>query len=273
MGRAVDWRYPSNRAVVFLAAAGVLLGTWGSLLQSPEVGAAAVRGLLHGLLVFFAWGTAREIDPARHVTSVIAGALTCIAGIFIAESPDLTAHVLLLGAALMGTRLVSESVGGSPKVWDAPMLFLPAWIGLVDYRLATVGMAYALILVAKGLLMGAATPLVVGSLGLLVATLIQQGVLGSPAIPVVTPEGAMVGVIVSGIALLVFAGPLGRLPDADGHPVTLKPWNVWLARLTFWLLAMLAALAMVPGLPVLAIAIAIPLGALVFGKGPVVSAA
>lgn len=128
MTRPFDLRYLSNRLVLLgTPASGVVAGAV-TLLRTGSIAEAASVGFWVGGSFFVAWAVARELDPDRPVTAVIAA---CVAPwAIVVARPDLLASavVLLVARAVAGTTgrwmrwadvVLFTAVGGSSLVDDA----------------------------------------------------------------------------------------------------------------------------------------------------------
>ena len=80
IGRPIDLRYPTNRAIALLTLAVTAGGALARLLGGEPVGAGASWGLSAGLTLFLGWALGRELDPA-HDLSAFVGAGLALAGV------------------------------------------------------------------------------------------------------------------------------------------------------------------------------------------------
>ena len=121
IGRPVDARYPTNKAVLVLLLVALLSGIgwgWG---EGLDLATALLRGVALAVTVFGSWALGRELDPDRNATAFIAAALA-VAAVVLFGTADLWALML----AIPLTRIVSRTVGPAAKTTD-----LLAVLGLV----------------------------------------------------------------------------------------------------------------------------------------------
>ncbi len=121
VGRPVDPRYPSNKAVLLLMLAALLAGIAVGWFEEQDLTAALLRGLALAATVFGSWALGRELDPDRNSTAFIASAVA-VAAAFMLGTADL--WTLMLAIPL--TRIVNRTVGPAAKTSD-----LLAVLGLV----------------------------------------------------------------------------------------------------------------------------------------------
>lgn len=121
IGRPVDARYPSNKAVLLLMLVALLAGIGWGWFEGLAPTAVLLRGLGLALAVFASWALARELDPDRNATAFIAAALA-VGGVVLLGTADLWTLTL----AIPLTRIVNRTVGPAAKASD-----LVAVLGLV----------------------------------------------------------------------------------------------------------------------------------------------
>lgn len=122
IGRTLDFKYVSNRLVVYLSLGGLIIGSGIQWLQGRGAAAALFWGFRAAAAVFLAWALARELYPARHPPAASAAGLSltiiCLLGL-----PDLG----LLFWLLIGIRILNRTTGLKPKLFD---LMFYALLGL-----------------------------------------------------------------------------------------------------------------------------------------------
>lgn len=105
IGRPVDPRYPTNRAVLVILPLAALAGAGITWLSGGGLEAALVAALMFALVTFGAWALTREIapddDPAAFIAMVFG-----LAWIFLGAD-----SVLLVFVALLLARVVNRSTG------------------------------------------------------------------------------------------------------------------------------------------------------------------
>jgi hypothetical protein len=122
IGRPVDPRYPSNRALIVLL-----------------IAVAVVTHSFHPpLAVFFAWALCRELDPDHDGSAFVAAGLTLLA-MFRWRQPDTSILFWLLCAV----RVVNRTVGLAPTWIDSTILLALAWCTHQPGLLALTALAFA----------------------------------------------------------------------------------------------------------------------------------
>lgn len=122
IGRPVDPRYPTNRAVLVILPLAALLGAGITLVRDGGVVAALVAALVFVLVTFGAWALTRELAPDDDPAAFIAMAL----GVgWIGLGAD---SVLLVFVALFLARVVNRSTGLMLRPLDSVLVFaLTVW--------------------------------------------------------------------------------------------------------------------------------------------------
>jgi len=129
IGRPIDPRVPTNRAILILVASSFAFGSiaWGAL--GAPWSDALLRGLSLGGAVFFGWALARETDPDRAFSAFFA-AVGAGAGTILLGNP----HFLLVLWLLLSLRFVNRSTGVAPGVLDWGALYgLKLWLGFAAH--------------------------------------------------------------------------------------------------------------------------------------------
>lgn len=121
VGRPVDARYPSNKAVLLLMLVALLGGIGWGWFGGLGLVSTLLRGLTLAGTVFGSWALGRELDPDRNATAFIAAAFAVGAVVLFG-----TADLWTLMLAIPLTRIVSRTVGPAAKTSD-----LLAVLGLV----------------------------------------------------------------------------------------------------------------------------------------------
>ncbi|MBN1857653.1 hypothetical protein JW848_00420 [Candidatus Bipolaricaulota bacterium] len=176
LGRSLDLRFASNRAIAILIVASWWVGFLNWWLLGRSAGIAALDALRVAGTVFLAWAIGREADPDRNASAFVAVPFA-VAGSFVLGSPDL---VLLLWI-LLAVRLVNRTVGKAAS-WgdDAVLAILAAFLVWRGY--GSVGWV-----TAAALAVDAALPLprkvhLVGA-GIVVAAMVPLWILHRPVLP------------------------------------------------------------------------------------------
>lgn len=122
IGRPLDPRYPTNRAVLVLLPALAMAGASIVLLAGEGWMAALAAGLMFMLVAFGTWALTRELAPDDNPAAFIAIALG-IAQVFAG-----TDSVLLVFVALFLVRIVNRTTGLAPRPLDSlAVLGFAAW--------------------------------------------------------------------------------------------------------------------------------------------------
>lgn len=224
--RRLDPTYPTNRAIILLAAAaGTALSAY-RLLSGSSWLQGGVDGAVAGFATFFAWALCRELDPDHEMSAFVSAAGAMVAAMLL-DHPDLLALVWLLTTM----RVVGRPVGVPATILDVvSVMGLGTWLSLRgDWGYGAVTAA-ALFLDGhlpapprrRTALAAAQTALV-----LVVATARgashPQGRIG-PAIL------AVLAISVSFVPVMVASRRLASLADATGEP--LSPHRVQAGQLT-----------------------------------------
>jgi hypothetical protein len=236
VGRAVDVRYPTNRAIVLLAAAVTAGGTGVRLAGDEAVLDALGWGVRAGLAVFFAWALARELDPDHDLAAFVAAGLM-VAGLFSFDLPDLLAMLWWVVAL----RVVNRSTGLPARILDsAGLLGLGAW--LAWQRGWPYGLWTAVAFLIDGLLPAPRRRHLALAGAMVVITGVVVVVQGSPARmgdlpwPMVAAIGATT--LLFGV-VMVTTRRLRAVCDYTGAPLEL--WRVWAGQGVALVAALLGA--------------------------------
>lgn len=128
IGRPIDRRHPTNRAIAALTLGVALVDGLVRVLAGSPPPQAFVGGLVVAAAFFLAWALAREIDPDHDVAAFVAAILSVVASLGL-ERPDFAAIFLVL----LGLRIVNRSVGPAAKPGDTVFILLlvalAAWRG------------------------------------------------------------------------------------------------------------------------------------------------
>jgi hypothetical protein len=124
IGRSLDPRYPTNRAITLLTVAVGAVGTVSRLLIGLDLISSILWGLAAGFAVFFAWALARELDPDHDLSAFVAAGLMLL-GLLLFELPTL----LPLLWMLVLLRIINRTAGPPAKIWDSlSLLGLGGWL-------------------------------------------------------------------------------------------------------------------------------------------------
>jgi hypothetical protein len=127
IGRPVDRRYPTNRAIAGLTLAVAILGFAMRRLTGTHPLEAFTGGLVLAIGFFLAWAIARELDPDHDASAFVAAGLSLIPQTMLGR-PDL-AGVLLI---LLLLRIVNRTVGPAARPLDT--IGILALVGVAVWR-------------------------------------------------------------------------------------------------------------------------------------------
>ena len=127
IGRPVDRRYPTNRAIAGLTLAVAILGFAIRRLTGTHPLEAFTGGLVLAIGFFLAWAIARELDPDHDASAFVAAGLSLIPQTMLGR-PDL-AGVLLI---LLLLRIVNRTVGPAARPLDT--IGILALVGVAVWR-------------------------------------------------------------------------------------------------------------------------------------------
>lgn len=147
IGRPLDSRYKTNRAVLFLMPVAVVVYgglAWFGGADGKGVALAAVGG---PLVVFGCWALGRELSPDDNPGAFI-GMSFAFAGFILLND----ASLLLPFVALFLVRIVNRSTGLKAKVGDSVLVLLLCFAGIYSLHSPLLGLVAALAFVSDALL-------------------------------------------------------------------------------------------------------------------------
>jgi hypothetical protein len=128
IGRVLDPRYPTNRAVLILVPVAALVATIVALARGHEGLALAGPALGAAGTAFGSWALGRELAPEDNPAAFISMALAVAVYLWIAHT-----SVLLLILAVMLVRIVARPVGPPARVTDSiGVAALAGWVMLAN---------------------------------------------------------------------------------------------------------------------------------------------
>jgi len=124
IGRPIDFKYKTNRAISFTTIAVVLVAS----IVRVATGSALLDGMVWGgkagLAVFLTWALCRELDP-EHDLSAFVGAFLLLGSVPWVGLPSL----LLLFWMLQASRIVNRTTGAPATILDSLVLLaLATWL-------------------------------------------------------------------------------------------------------------------------------------------------
>jgi len=236
LGRPIDPRFPTNRAIVVPALVVAIAGTLFRLLSGAALLESALWGMGAGFVVFLTWALGRELDP-DHDLSAFVGAGLVLIPLLLFDTPSL----LLTFWLLLLLRIVNRTGGLPARPLDSlAVLGLGAWLTWQGYWMAGLTTAAAFLL--DGLLSPPLrTQRFVSGLAF-VATLVLSIFHGDMAMESgATMPVAVSSVLMAGLFLVVIVTSREVQAVGDATGVPLNPRRVQaghiLALLTVLLLA------------------------------------
>lgn len=218
LGRAFSFRYPNHRWVIVIATLTGALALGLALASGDPLTTALGRGFNGGAAAFVAWVLARELDPPRQWTGLLAAGLGGLASVLIGPLP-----ILAGGFLILPLRLVNHAAGFRSNPGDSLAVALSGLLVMLLTSEWLLGAATALALALDGVLDSKQQGrqwawAAVTALG----TLLYLFVLGWPALS--TPSAPEFGI--AGLAILFSLLRLARRrdqgPDDRGRPVIFR---------------------------------------------------
>lgn len=114
IGRPLDPKWPSNKAVLILMPLALLAGVIWTLFQGQGLQTALLNGLVFALAVFGSWAMGRELLPDDHAAAFVGMAMAFLACLSF-QSPGL----LLIFTTLGLVRIVNRSSGLAARWGDS----------------------------------------------------------------------------------------------------------------------------------------------------------
>ena len=139
IGRPIDPKYPTNRAILVLMAVAALIAGGVALVQGVGLGASATRALQAFLVVFVCWALGREMAPDDNSAAFVGTVLA-----FIALWWWPSASLLLLFTALALSRIVNRSTGLTARLGDSVIVTALVIWTMVSLQSPLAGVAAAL---------------------------------------------------------------------------------------------------------------------------------
>jgi hypothetical protein len=244
LGRSIDPRYPTVRAIMLLAVAVAGAGALLHLLSGTSLLESVGWAIGAGLVLFLTWALGRELDP-DHDLSAFVGVGLAIIGLWLIETPSLLVVLWLL----LVLRLLNRTVGLPARPLDSLGVFgLGAWLAWQGDWL--IGLLTAAAFLLDGLLSSPLRYHLVAAALSLVTTAILTTLSGAAALEGGPADGADLAAslapsvavaAVAGLFLVVIATSreVRAVGDANGEP--LNPRRVQAAQVLALLTALLAA--------------------------------
>lgn len=143
LGRAVDWDYPTNRAITLVCGGVLVVVALFHLFAGAGLDAVWIA-LSAAMATFFGWAITRELDPDREYAAFL-GAAFALLLVLLLPGVDLAAQFWLL----LVLRLANGTPGRTPRIFDQVIvLSLTAWGAIHGHP--EVGLWAALAIVVDG---------------------------------------------------------------------------------------------------------------------------
>ena len=127
IGRPVDRRYPTNRAIASLTLVVAILGFAIRRLTGTHPLESFLGGITLAIGFFLAWAIARELDPDHDSSAFVAAGLSLIPGFILGRS-DFAAALLVL----LALRIVNRTVGPAARPLDT--IAILGLVGVAAWR-------------------------------------------------------------------------------------------------------------------------------------------
>ncbi len=125
LGRPVDLRVPTNRAIAVLSFLGLLAGSVTGQVRGLVWSEAVLQGLAWAGSIFFSWALGRELDP-DHPSSAFLASAGGLAGSILLGPPSFLLSLWIL----LSARMITRSTGSEPGILDiAGVTGLCMWLG------------------------------------------------------------------------------------------------------------------------------------------------
>ncbi len=119
LGRPVDPRFPTNKAIAVFAAIAFIGGAIWGWFEFGALGPAASWGAQLGLAVFLSWALGRELDPDHNVSAFVAAALVLVTFVLFRS-----VGLWSIGLAVPLARLVNRTIGPPARHSDIVIVLL-----------------------------------------------------------------------------------------------------------------------------------------------------
>jgi hypothetical protein len=244
IGRPLDPRYPTNRAVQVLMPIAALVGggvAWFGGVDAKGIALAALGGLL---VVFGCWALGRELAPDDNPGAFIGMAFAFAAFLLLDDT-----SVLLPFVALFLVRIVNRSTGLKAKLGDSILVWLLCVGAIYGLHSPLLGLVAAIAFVSDALLPdGLPRQWVFAGMSVAAAGFaLVLDPLGSIRLPEVTPTLVMsLGALsVAWLVNIAFTRSVASVADIGGEPLSLG--RVRAGMLIGWLVALQGLIATEPG--------------------------
>lgn len=128
IGRPVEWKVPTNRAMLILMAPSALAGAGVAFWQQASAGQSAVFGLATAFAAFGGWAMGRELDPDDQPAAFIALVVSVLVMLFMGHEAS-NHHLLVLFTTLGLVRQVNRTTGLEARISDSILLLaLSLWV-------------------------------------------------------------------------------------------------------------------------------------------------
>lgn len=142
LGRPIDPRYPTNRAIVLLSLTVVPAGAITWIIRGASFLDSIAWGVGAGLSVFLAWALARELDPDHDLSAFVGVGMMLIALLLF----DLPSFLVVLWL-LLALRIVNRTSGLPARPLDSlAILGLGVWLTWQGHWIAGLMTAVAFLL-------------------------------------------------------------------------------------------------------------------------------
>ncbi len=239
IGRPIEPKYPTNKAILVLMVVAALIAGGVGLMQGVGGGASAIGALEAFLIVFACWALGREMAPDDNSAAFVGAVLAFIA-LWWWPSPSL----LLLFTALALSRIVNRTTGLMARLGDSVIVTALVIWTMVSLQNPLAGVAAALAFLFDARLADPNRRQWLFAALCLTAVAVQVWLIGSDNLGVtLLPDPQYVIAAITLLAFLVFSLSLRSVSSrGDVGGLVLSPSRVRGGMLVVWLLALQAGL-------------------------------
>lgn len=147
IGRPLDPKYPTNKAMLILMPVAAILGVAIALFNGEEGTSAVMHGLTLLLVVFTSWALGRELDPDDNTAAFI-GMVVAFCTALVLDSPG----ILIVFTTIGLVRMVNRSTGLPARASDSVLVLLLTFLLVYTTESPLFGVVAALAFILDGML-------------------------------------------------------------------------------------------------------------------------
>ncbi len=240
LGRPIDFNYPTNRAIVFLASLAGIFGLIVALGRGQAFGDSLLTAFFVSVATFWGWAITRELDPDNDLSAFVSAFITLALVLLFGNIGlgGLLAGLLLLQGSRILNRVVGVGIGTVESIF---VLIIAVIVALASAWLWLIYIA-VVFLVDYFLPYGAKQHLALGGVAV-VAAIILAFMRGIQSPTALTAEYLIVLIILSAAFLAFIMGQkrIQTTTDLTNKPVLVirVRWAQITALGVAWILALL----------------------------------